>query len=144
MTTLSRRKLLIGACCTLPLIAILYLLLRHPSPDTLLPGEVVLRAGLPDSTLITSIYEFAPGLAGDLLVGILAYEREVKIDRVDHCSTILDAYADSPQLIPVPMFSDPGAGCFSYLIRYDLALDGELIPITLAMIHPPADRDLLE
>jgi len=37
--------------------------------------------------------------------------------------------------------------CFSYLIRYDLALGADLadgtLPLTLAMIHPPADIALL-
>jgi len=107
-------------------------------------GETYMRYGLPDSALVASILESSPNAAGELLVSIIAFDRLVKIDRVDLCTEIDRAYAADSILAAVPLFlEDVDTHCFSYRIRFDFSEGDQLIPFHVALIHPVEHSDLL-
>ena len=114
--------------------------------NTIEPGEVYLRTGLPDSTMVNEILHHAPNDAGYLMVTILAYDRLVKIDQVGKCEEILQGYEASPEVIPVPVHLQSHEDCFAYRIRFDFPIQGTAttIPLTVAVIHPNGDRHLLQ
>jgi len=88
--------------------------------------------------------ESSPNLAGELLVGILAYDRPVKIDTVGLCPDIFAAYEADSTVIAVPLFLDgTDEECWSYQLRFDLTEADQIIPVWMSIIHPVAHSALL-
>lgn len=109
------------------------------------PDEVYLRIGIPDSAMVASILDVAPNAAGELLVSILAFDRLIKIDQVAPCIEIAKAYAQIPELTPIPLFlEDEDVDCYSYRLRFDIRDGVELLTLELALIHPATHIDLLQ
>ncbi|MXW84331.1 MAG: hypothetical protein F4246_02110 [Rhodothermaceae bacterium] len=108
-------------------------------------GQVYLRAGLPDSAMVSEILTTAPNEAGYLMVTILAYDRLVRIDQVGRCTSIRQIYEASREVIPLPVHLPDQEACFAYRIRFDVPLPGSetALPLTVAVIHPDEDRRLL-
>ena len=109
------------------------------------PGEIYLRAGLPDSAMVASILDVAPNAAGELLISILAFDRTIKIDQVNPCMDIAQSYAKIPELIQIPLFLKyEDKNCYSYRLRFDIRDGSELLNLELALIHPDDHLDLLQ
>lgn len=97
--------------------------LTRSAGEELEVGQVYLRAGLPDSAMVTEILTTAPNEAGYLMVTILAYDRLVRIDQVNKCAEIRQKYDAALDIIPIPVhlpdhtLSEPrskGAGVFCF------------------------------
>jgi len=124
-------------------IALLWRVLLAP-PTGIQVGEVYVKQGLPDSSLVATIYELAPNIVGEILVGVIAYDRPIKIDQIAPCASISALYASDTELTAIPLFIDgEDIDCFSYRIRFDFEDQGERLPFPLAMIHPIEHTDLL-
>ena len=120
--------------------------LTRSAGEELEVGQVYLRAGLPDSAMVTEILATAPNEAGYLMVTILAYDRLVRIDQINKCAEIRQKYDATLDIIPIPVHLPDHTDCFAYRIRFDMPIAGSAtpIPLTVAVIHPEEDRHLLQ
>lgn len=135
---------LAGVLAALILGALLLVILL-PAGNKIKPGDVYLRAGIPDSAMVASILDVAPNAAGELLIAILAFERLVEIDHVSPCLEIAQAYAATTLTIPIPLFlENVDKDCFSYRLRFDVRESGELSSFELALIHPTDHINFLQ
>ena len=133
-------------------------LLIRRAPTTHRAGEVYWRVPIADSTVISTV-RAASGddpRPGDLLISALAYGVRVRIEYIDSCEHILAAYDALPAeesiltgsfVTPMPLYDDDHKECFAYRVRFDVPVDmegqTELMPLSIALIHPMEDIGLL-
>ena len=139
---LSTPKILIFFLVVIGGLLVVLILARSNHPKA---GEVYIRQGLPDSSMIATIMEAAPNAAGELMIAVLAFERQVRVDHVTGCEKINETYDAHPTIVTIPVYPEGSRNCFSYQLLFDIPLPGDTahLPLTVGVIHPSTDKNLL-